>query len=144
MKKSQLIEIIQKAIKPIIEKTIHRVIKEELNNYFTSLETTNQVQEQKTNNQLTDIMSQQPTNKQQKTLLKKKYYSSDKILNNILNDTASNITENEFNDDDSIDNKGLPHSVLDNPQLTSKLGNALNRDYSKLIKKIDEKKHFRP
>ena len=97
---------------------------------------------------------------------KKKYYSKNKVLNDVLNETASNSTSEEwktmgwskYTSDrinevvgasyaDMMDSNQKPNadmmvkSMGGNPDVVSDtLKNALTRDYSELVKAMDKKK----
>ena len=103
---------------------------------------------------------------QSKPKPKKKYYSKNKVLNDVLNETASNSTSEEwktmggskYTSDrinevvgasyaDMMDSNQKPNadmmvkSMGGNPDVVSDtLKNALTRDYSELVKAMDKKK----
>lgn len=63
---------------------------------------------------------------------KSRTFSKDPILNSILSETAESFSPNEWNNGDGFSEEDVPT----NPSVP----NFLNRDYSKLMQKIDEKR----
>ena len=135
----------------IFKKLIREVVREELDYKFSSLEKkldevlvrsrSNSIVEDQTTQlnssptKKTNVQSQipTPTLPPPNNLLTK-----DSILNDILNETAAAGDWKKINEEPQV------QSVTENTQgLPDHLANALNKDYSDIIKKVDEKAKFR-
>ena len=71
---------------------------------------------------------------------KRKYqkFTENSVLNDVLNETA------QSDDWKKVDSEPEVKSVQDNTeQLPDHLANALNKDYSEVLKKVDEKAKFK-
>ena len=135
----------------IFKKLIREVVREELDFKFSALEKkldevlvrsrSNSIVEDQTTQlnssptKKTNVQSQipTPTLPPPNNLLTK-----DSILNDILNETAAAGDWKKINEEPQV------QSVTENTQgLPDHLANALNKDYSDIIKKVDEKAKFR-
>ena len=135
----------------IFKKLIREVVREELDYKFTALEKkldevlvssrSNSIVEDQTTQlnssptKKTNVQSQipTPTLPPPNNLLTK-----DSILNDILNETAAAGDWKKINEEPQV------QSVTENTQgLPDHLANALNKDYSDIIKKVEEKEKFR-
>mgnify|MGYP003128908704 CR=1 FL=1 len=135
----------------IFKKLIREVVREELDFKFSALEKkldevlvrsrSNSIVEDQTTQlnssptKKTNVQSQipTPTLPPPNNLLTK-----DSILNDILNETAAAGDWKKINEEPQV------QSVTENTQgLPDHLANALNKDYSDIIKKVEEKEKFR-
>ncbi len=135
----------------IFKKLIREVVREELDFKFSALEKkldevlvrsrSNSIVEDQTTQlnssptKKTNVQSQVPT----PTLPPpNNLLTKDSILNDILNETAAAGDWKKINEEPQV------QSVTENTQgLPDHLANALNKDYSDIIKKVDEKAKFR-
>ena len=135
----------------IFKKLIREVVREELDFKFSALEKkldevlvrsrSNSIVEDQTTQlnssptKKTNVQSQIPT----PTLPPpNNSLTKDSILNDILNETAAAGDWKKINEEPQV------QSVTENTQgLPDHLANALNKDYSDIIKKVDEKAKFR-
>ena len=131
----------------IFKKLIREVVREELDYKFSSLEKKlDEVLVKSSSNSIVEDRAPQPVSSQPK----KQPVSAappqspaapltkDSILNDILNETAHS---GEWK---NIEKEGEVQSVTDNTQgLPDLLSNAINKDYSQVMKKIEEKAKFK-
>ena len=130
----------------IFKKLIREVVREELDYKFSSLEKKlDEVLVSSNSNSIVEDRVPQPVSSQPK----KQPVSAappqspaapltkDSILNDILNETANS---GEWK---NIEKEGEVQSVTDNTQgLPDFLSNAINKDYSEVMKKVEEKAKF--
>ena len=130
----------------IFKKLIREVVREELDYKFSSLEKKlDEVLVKSSSNSIVEDRVPQPVSSQPK----KQPVSAaspqspaapltkDSILNDILNETANS---GEWK---NIEKEGEVQSVTDNTQgLPDFLSNAINKDYSQVMKKVEEKAKF--
>ena len=130
----------------IFKKLIREVVREELDYKFSSLEKKlDEVLVKSSSNSIVEDRVPQPVSSQPKKqpVLAASPQSpaapltKDSILNDILNETANS---GEWK---NIEKEGEVQSVTDNTQgLPDFLSNAINKDYSQVMKKIEEKAKF--
>ena len=135
----------------IFKKLIREVVREELDYKFTALEKkldevlvssrSNSIVEDigaqlnSTSTKKTNVQSQVPTPTLPST---NTALTKDSILNDILAETAANGDWKKINEEPEV------QSVTENTQgLPDHLANALNKDYSEVMKKVDEKAKFK-
>ena len=130
----------------IFKKLIREVVREELDYKFSALEKKlDEVLVSSNSNSIVEDRAPQPVSSQPK----KQPVSAappqspaapltkDSILNDILNETAHS---GEWK---NIEKEGEVQSVTDNTQgLPDFLSNAINKDYSQVMKKVEEKAKF--
>ena len=130
----------------IFKKLIREVVREELDYKFSALEKKlDEVLVSSNSNSIVEDRAPQPVSSQPK----KQPVSAtppqspaapltkDSILNDILNETAHS---GEWK---NIEKEGEVQSVTDNTQgLPDFLSNAINKDYSEVMKKVEEKAKF--
>ena len=130
----------------IFKKLIREVVREELDYKFSALEKKlDEVLVKSSSNSIVEDRVPQPVSSPQK----KQPVSAappqspaapltkDSILNDILNETANS---GEWK---NIEKEGEVQSVTDNTQgLPDFLSNAINKDYSEVMKKVEEKAKF--
>jgi len=132
MKKSELVEIIRKSVRAELKLCIPEILNEILNK-----------EDQPIIDDPIEI-SKQALKKEskQKTIRPQKTFSRNAILNKVLNETQGGIphegqrVDSELNQNQITDFNGNTHKVDDLPDHVS---NALNRDYSELIKIVNKK-----
>jgi len=134
----------------IFKKLIREVVREELDYKFSSLEKkldevlvssrSNSIVEDRssqlnsTQSQKTKVQSQVPTPTSQPNNVP---MTKDSILNDILNETANS---GEWQ---NIEKESEVKSVTDNTEgLPNFLSDAINKDYSQVLKKVEEKAKF--
>ena len=134
----------------IFKKLIREVVREELDYKFSSLEKkldevlvssrSNSIVEDRspqldsTQSQKTKVQSQVPTPTSPSNNVP---MTKDSILNDILNETANS---GEWQ---NIEKEAEVKSVTDNTEaLPDFLSNAINKDYSQVLKKVEEKAKF--
>ena len=135
----------------IFKKLIREVVREELDYKFSALEKkldevlvssrSNSIVEDigaqlnSTSTKKTNVQSQVPTPTLPST---NTALTKDSILNDILAETAANGDWKKINEEPEV------QSVTENTQgLPDHLANALNKDYSEVMKKVDEKAKFK-
>ena len=131
----------------IFKKLIREVVREELDYKFSRLEKKlDEVLVSGRSNNIIEDKTPQPTSSSVKKMMEEKSPKSDKkvqltkdsILNDILNETAQS---GEWK---SIEKEAEVKSVTDNTQgLPDHLANALNKDYSQVMQKVEEKARFK-
>ena len=123
----------------IFKKLIREVVREELDYKFSALE--KKLDEVLVNNR-SDVIVEDRAPQPVSSPPKKQPVSSapltkDSILNDILNETAHS---GEWK---NIEKEGEVKSVTDNTEgLPDFLSNAINKDYSQVLKKVEEKAKF--
>ena len=130
----------------IFKKLIREVVREELDYKFSSLEKKlDEVLVKSSSNSIVEDRVPQPVSSQPKKQpvpaappqSSAAPLTKDSILNDILNETAHS---GEWK---NIEKEGEVQSVTDNTQgLPDFLSNAINKDYSEVMKKVEEKAKF--
>ena len=131
----------------IFKKLIREVVREELDYKFSSLEKKlDEVLVKSSSNSIVEDRVPQPVSSQPKKQpvpaappqSSAAPLTKDSILNDILNETAHS---GEWK---NIEKEGEVQSVTDNTQgLPDFLSNAINKDYSEVMKKVEEKARFK-
>ena len=131
----------------IFKKLIREVVREELDYKFSRLEKKlNEVLVSGRSNNIIEDKTPQPTSSSVKKMMEEKSPKSDKkvqltkdsILNDILNETAQS---GEWK---NIEKEAEVKSVTENTAgLPDHLANALNKDYSQVMQKVEEKARFK-
>ena len=133
------------------KKLIREIIREELDYKFNALENKlNEVLDNNRSNSIVeDTATQLNSSQTKKTNVQSQVptptlpsnnvpLTKDSILNDILNETAAAGDWKKMNEDPET------KSVVENTQgLPDHLANALNKDYSEVMKKVDEKAKFK-
>lgn len=147
MKKSELVEIIRTVVKEEINNALPQLLMEVLAEKITQnsgalLESQKSVQP--STQQV--VPSRAPSvgldgNLKQPPVQAPKTYTSNPILNQVLNETVGGIPlEAEVNTPSAIDTlKNLPKQVLNENKEVAAVANAMTRNYSQLLKAIDSK-----
>jgi hypothetical protein len=130
----------------IFKKLIREVVREELDYKFSSLEKKlDEVLVSSRSNSIVEDKASQPTATPSPKVPAQAAVKSnpttpltkDSILNDILNETANS---GEWK---NIEKEGEVQSVTDNTEgLPDFLSNAINKDYSQVLKKVEEKAKF--
>jgi len=126
----------------IFKKLIREVVREELDYKFSALEKKlDEVLVRSRSNSIVEDRAPQPTasptgkNPVSDT---KVPITKDSILNDILAETAANDDWKKINEEPQV------QSVTENTQgLPDHLANALNKDYSQVMQKVEEKAKFK-
>ena len=135
----------------IFKKLIREIIREELDYKFNALENKlNEVLDNNRSNSIVeDTATQLNSSQTKKTNVQSQVptptlpsnnvpLTKDSILNDILNETAAAGDWKKMNEEPET------KSVVENTQgLPDHLANALNKDYSEVMKKVDEKAKFK-
>ncbi len=131
----------------IFKKLIREVVREELDYKFSSLEKKlDEVLVSSRSNSIVEDRAPQPVSSPSKkqpvqsapSQSQSAPLTKDSILNDILNETANS---GEWK---NIEKEGEVQSVTDNTQgLPDFLSNAINKDYSQVMNKLEEKDKFR-
>lgn len=131
----------------IFKKLIREVVREELDYKFSSLEKKlDEVLVKSSSNSIVEDRLPQPVSSQPKKQpvsaappqSKAAPLTKDSILNDILNETAHS---GEWQ---NIEKEAEVKSVTDNTEgLPDFLSNAINKDYSQIMKKVEEKAKFK-
>ena len=131
----------------IFKKLIREVVREELDYKFSALEKKlDEVLVSSNSNSIVEDRVPQPVSSQPKKQpvpaappqSSAAPLTKDSILNDILNETAHS---GEWK---NIEKEGEVQSVTDNTQgLPDFLSNAINKDYSEVMKKVEEKARFK-
>ena len=123
----------------IFKKLIRDIIREELDYKFNGLEKKlDEVLVKRNTNSIVEDRAPQPTSSQsQKTGRLAAPIVKDSVLNEILNETA------ESGEWQNIEKEPQVESVRENTQgLPDHVANALNKDYSQVMQKVEEKAKF--
>jgi len=135
----------------IFKKLIREVVREELDYKFSSLEKKldEVLVSNRSNSIVEDISAQLNSSPTKKTNTQSRVptptlpsnnvpLTKDSILNDILAETAANDDWKKINEEPEV------KSVTENTQgLPEHLASALNKDYSEVMKKVDEKAKFK-
>jgi len=135
----------------IFKKLIREVVREELDYKFSSLEKKldEVLVSNRSNSIVEDISAQLNSSPTKKTNTQSRVptptlpsnnvpLTKDSILNDILAETAANDDWKKINEEPEV------KSVTENTQgLPEHLASALNKDYSQVMKKVDEKAKFK-
>jgi hypothetical protein len=153
MKKTELVEIIRTLVKEEVNNTLPQLLMEVLaekitNNSSAILETNKHVQpvKQPVTPRRSPSVSFEGGVKQA-PIQAPRIFSSNPILNQVLNETVGGIpNENSVSAPSALDTiQNLPREVLAENKDVAAVANAMTRDYSKLMKAIDAKaKSSRP
>jgi hypothetical protein len=137
MKKTELVKIIREAVKSELKESLPVLLKEQLKSNDTI-----EVRDSKEPVDLVEISKKTITNIRKDR--KEKTYCKNPKLNQILNETVGGIPqEGSSVTGHSISEQkmtNLSGQEVDMNSLPSHVTSALTRDYSKLLKKVDEKK----
>jgi|APSaa5957512576_1039674.scaffolds.fasta_scaffold58033_2 hypothetical protein len=138
MKKSELIEVVKKAIREEIKTSLRKVVKEEINKAIKG-----PIRRQNKKESTSIVEAKQQVRRGLD--LQKQMLTKDSVLNDMLSQTANSMTPGELSNfgEDSSD----APSVLD-ADVPDAVQKAMNRDYTGLMKAIDKYKAgaggFRP
>ncbi len=147
MKKTELVEIIRTLVKEEVHNALPQLLMEVLAEKITQNSST-LLETQKTapEHEYRSVPRRSPSVKlegalKQPTAPAPRTFSSNPILNQILNETVGGIPqEEEMSTPTAIDTiKNLPKQVLNENKEVAAVANALSRDYSQLLKAIDIK-----
>ena len=126
----------------IFKKLIREVVREELDYKFSALEKKlDEVLVSSRSNSIVEDRASQPTASptgKSPVSDTKVPITKDSILNDILAETAANDDWKKINEEPQV------QSVTENTQgLPEHLANALNKDYSQVMQKVEEKARFK-
>ena len=131
----------------IFKKLIREVVREELDYKFSALEKKlDEVLVSSNSNSIVEDRAPQPTASSYKKMMANPVQTDksvapltkDSILNDILNETAAAGDWKKINEEPQV------QSVTENTQgLPEHLANALNKDYSQVMQKVEEKAKFK-
>ena len=152
MKKQELVEIIRTLVKDEVNNALPQLLMEVLAEKITQnssalVETDKPTSIQRIAQKKSSINVGFDAPLKQAPVQAPKTFSSNPIFNQVLNETVGGVPlEESFNTHSAIDTmKNLPKEVLRENKDVAAVANALTRDYSKLIKAIDQKaKSSRP
>jgi hypothetical protein len=151
MNKKELVEIIRTVVREEINNSLPQYLMEVLAERITAQPVISESNdESKVNNTMLprkkpNVSFDAPI--KQQPVQAPKTFSSNPILNQVLNETVGGIPdENSVAAPSAIDTlKSLPREVLAENKEVAAVANAMTRDYSKLLKAIDQKaKSSRP
>ena len=130
MKKSELVKIIKTAVREELSESLPKMVNELLSRTTTTapvdpLELTKEV-----------LSSAKPT----RTPTKKKRYSKNEALNQVLNETVGGVPPEGGRVGDGTKQMDLSGQEVDVGALPDHVSNALTRDYSKLLGAVEQKK----
>lgn len=147
MKKTELVDIIRTLVKEEVNNVLPQLLMEVLaekitNNSSAILETNKPSQpvKQSVTPRRSPSVSFEGTVKQA-PVQAPRTFSSNPILNQVLNETVGGIpSEESVTAPTAIDTlQNLPREVLNENKEVAAVANAMTRDYSKLLKAIDQK-----
>lgn len=145
MKKTDLVEIIRTVVKEEIEKSLPQYLMEVLAERLVNNKPLIESNQQST--QKPQAVAKNPVSVSLESSLKQppaqapKMFSSNPILNQVLNETMGGIpSEQEAEVHSTIDViKSLPKEVLNENKEVAAVATALTRDYSQLLKAAEAK-----
>jgi hypothetical protein len=144
MKKNELVDIIRTIVKEEVHSALPQLLMEVLAEKMTEnsssiLESRKQQEQAPTRKPNFNVGLEEPVKKQ--AVQTPKIFTKNPLLNQVLNETVGGIpTEEQTSASSALDViKTLPKDVLNENKEVAAVENALNRDYSKLIKAADAK-----
>ena len=144
MKKTELVEIIRTLVKEEVNNALPQLLMEVLaekmvQNSTSLLETTKSTPSSQAPRRAPSVSFDAPIKQQPATT--PKTFSSNPILNQVLNETVGGIPlEESVSASSAIDAlKNLPREVLAENKDVAAVASAVTKDYSKLMKAIDAK-----
>jgi hypothetical protein len=143
MNKQELTEIIRTIVKEEIVASLPDVLVEILATKVNERETVSEQREafSSTSKRKAVVGTDEPTAPVKPTLLPPKKYSTNPILNAVLNETKGGVPKEEEVDSGSVIDvvKNLPQEVLTENSSVKAVASALNRDYRGFLKKVAAK-----
>ena len=144
MKKNELVDIIRTIVKEEVHNALPQLLMEVLaekmsENSAAILESKKQQEQAPTRKPSFNVGLEEPVKRQ--AVQAPKIFTKNPLLNQVLNETVGGIpTEEQTSVASALDViKTLPADVLNENREVAAVANALNRDYSKLIKAADAK-----
>lgn len=146
MNKKELVEIIRTVVKEEINNSLPQYLMEVLAERIVSNQPVISETKQEPSRRAPEVVKRKPMVDfdmpvKQPPIQTPKTYSSNPILNQILNETVGGVPlEETVTAPSAIDTlKSLPPQVLNENKEVAAVANAMTRDYSQLLKAIDAK-----
>jgi hypothetical protein len=144
MKKNELVDIIRTIVKEEVHNALPQLLMEVLAEKMTEnsaaiLESKKQQEQSPARKPNFNVGLEEPAKKQ--AVQAPRIFTKNPLLNQVLNETVGGIpTEEQTSVASALDViKTLPKEALNENKEVAAVANALNRDYSKLIKAADAK-----